>query len=244
MDLSIISKEGTHGGGFISGSWLKLFACTVMLVDHCATFLYPVCPWMKEVLFDLMGKPVTWGFIMNAIGRMAFPIFAFLVTEGFAHTHDRKKYAANLFAFALISEIPWNLVHGGSLLFPRQNVFFTLLLGYLGIWALEYWRDDFKRMAGCLVGLFLISIFLRADYGCFGYGFILLLHLLRRNRLLMAIIGSCVLPSRWIGGLAFIPICLYNGRRGFATGKVAKYAFYIFYPLHLLILWWIRCHVA
>ena len=86
----------------------------------------------------------------------------------------------------------------------------------------------------------MISIVLRADYGCFGFGFIMLIHLLKNRKVLMSIIGTCVLPSRWIGGTAFIPILLYNGKRGFAKGKFAKYAFYAFYPVHLLLLYLLR----
>lgn len=70
-----------------------------------------------------------------------------------------------------------------------------------------------------------------------GYGFILMLYVLRELRPVQAVVGACMLPSRWIAGLAFIPINLYNGRRGFIRGQVGKYLFYSFYPLHLLVIW-------
>ena len=209
-----------------------------MLLDHTAAFVPDEIPGINEILFTLGSKEVTLRYIMRAVGRMAFPIFAFLITEGFEHTRDRRKYGFNLLLFALISEIPFNLARSCEFFFYRQNVFFTLFLGYLALCCVEKYRGcRDKKALMALVSLFVVSIFLRADYGCFGFGFIILLYLLKSNKLLMSIVGACVLPSRWIGGLAFIPICMYNGKRGFATGLVGKYLFYIFYPAHLLLLY-------
>ena len=226
----------------MSGSILKLIACLAMLIDHMAAFLPGDFMDMKETLFTIGDKAITLRLIMHYIGRMAFPLFAFLITEGFTHTHDRKKYGINLFIFALISEIPWNLAHTGELFYGRQNVFFTLLLGYIGLCALDHYKNDYKKMTIALASLLGVSLLLRADYTCFGFGFIILLHLLKDRRM-MAIIGCCMLPSRWIGGLAFIPILMYNEERGFAKAKWTKYAFYIFYPLHLFVLYLVRTYI-
>jgi hypothetical protein len=226
----------------MSGSILKLIACLAMLIDHMAAFLPGDFMNMKETLFMIGNKAVSLRMIMHYIGRMAFPLFAFLITEGFTHTHDRKKYGINLLIFALISEIPWNLVHTGELFYSRQNVFFTLLIGYMGLCAIDLYKNDYKKSIITLACLLGVSLVLRADYTCFGFGFILLLYLLK-DRYLMAILGCCMLPSRWIGGLAFIPILMYNGQRGFAKAKWTKYAFYIFYPLHLLALYLIRTYL-
>ena len=212
-----------------------------MLIDHLAAFLPGDFMDMKETLFMIGNKAISLRMLMHYIGRTAFPLFAFLITEGFTHTHDRKKYGINLFIFALISEIPWNLAHTGDLFYARQNVFFTLLLGYLGLCALEYYKDDYKKKIITLACLLGVSLVLRADYTCFGFGFIILLYLLDRR--MMAILGCCMLPSRWIGGLAFVPILMYNGERGFAKAKWIKYAFYIFYPLHLLVLYLVRTFI-
>lgn len=224
----------------MSGSFLKLIACIVMLLDHVAAFMPGLFTDISEPLFSIAGKAITVRMLLHYIGRTAFPIFAFLITEGFIHTRNKKRYAMNLLLFALISEIPWNLVHCNEIFHPRQNVFFTLLLGYLGIYSIEYFKEDRRSTVAALLILFVTSFILRADYGCFGFGFIILLYLLRDRKLLMAIIGSCILPSRWIGGTAFIPILLYNGKRGFAKGKWIKYAFYIFYPLHLFLIYIFR----
>lgn len=222
----------------MSGSILKILACLAMLLDHTAACCTGEFPWIEDVLFSIGSKGITLQYLMRAIGRMAFPIFAFLIQEGFVHTRNREKYAVNLLVFALLSELPFNLAFGGTFLYPKQNVFFTLLLGYAGIYAYEKYREAKQgKYLFALPVLLVVSIFLRADYGCFGYGFILLLYILRANKVLMSVIGICVLPSKWIGGAAFLPICLYNGKRGFATGKVAKYAFYLFYPLHLFVIY-------
>ena len=226
----------------MSGSILKLIACLAMLIDHIAAFLPGDFMDMKETLFMIGNKAISLRMLMHYIGRIAFPLFAFLITEGFTYTHNRKKYGINLLIFALISEIPWNLAHTGDLFYARQNVFFTLLLGYLGLCALEYYKNDYKKAIITLACLLGVSLILRADYTCFGFGFIILLYLLKDRRM-MAILGCCMLPSRWIGGLAFIPILMYNGKRGFAKAKWTKYAFYIFYPLHLLVLYLVRTYI-
>ena len=91
------------------------------------------------------------------------------------------------------------------------------------------------KMSLSLLGLLAISLFLGADYGMVGVGFIICLYLLHSNQTYQAVVGSCFLSSTWRAGLAFIPIFFYNGKRGFIRGKW-KYAFYAFYPVHLLIL--------
>ena len=228
----------------ISGSWLKLIACVSMLIDHTASHVFQWMDWANVCLFQIGHHEITPYFIMRCIiGRWAFPLFAFLIVEGFLHTHDRRKYGMNLFGFALISEIPFNLVHVNKFFWPVQNVFFTLLLGYLGLCVIERYREDMKRLAMYLIPLFVLSIVLRCDYGCAGFGFILLIYLLRSNKVLMSIVGSGALPYTFITGMAFIPIWLYNGERGFVKGKVWKYAFYAFYPVHLLILYFIKLHI-
>ena len=77
-----------------------------------------------------------------------------------------------------------------------------------------------------------------------GFGFILLLYCFRNHKILQAVLGCCFLSSRWIGGLAFIPINLYNGKRGFIRGRFLKYAFYAAYPLHIFIIYLIKKHTV
>lgn len=221
----------------LSGSDLKMLAMVTMLIDHLAAFYWRHDSVMRGPLFMIGHYGFSGYAIMRSVGRIAFPIFCFLLVEGFLHTRSRRRYGLNMFLFALVSEVPWNLVHTGTLFCSKQNVFFTLLLGFLGMCAIERFRSDRLRMAVSLIGLFFVSLLLRADYGCMGYGFILLLYVLRRQRLFAAVIGSSLMPPFWKVLMAFIPIAMYNGKRGFIQGPVAKYAFYAFYPLHLFVIY-------
>ena len=97
--------------------WIAIFS---MAVDHTGALLFPEAMWMR------------------GIGRLAFPIFAFLLTEGFFHTADLYRYLARLGVFALLSEIPYDLALSGTWWNPqRQNVFFTLFISLLLLLALE-----------------------------------------------------------------------------------------------------------
>jgi hypothetical protein len=226
----------------LSGSWLKVLALLSMTCDHVAALVLRHAEDFA-VQLPLSGDDIhSLYFLLRSVGRLAFPLFAFLVVEGFLHTRSHKRYGRNLLLFAILSEIPWNLLHSGHLFFHSQNVFFTLFLGFLGMCAIYYLRDKRLLQAVALVLLLLVSVALRADYGCRGFGFIMLLYILRNNRLPQAIIGSCILPSTWVAGLAFIPLSMYNGKRGFIKGKVAKYLCYIYYPLHLFVIYLIVLH--
>jgi len=116
----------------LNGSWLKLIAIISMLIDHTAHMLAPTLPLLSKPIFSILGESITIYYIMRKVGRLAFPIFCFLISEGFYHTRNRIKYSLNLFIFALISELPYNLLRtcGKSVFHINgQNVFFTLLLG-------------------------------------------------------------------------------------------------------------------
>lgn len=240
MGTTVAPGTGTSPRGRrmgLDGSALKLLAVSAMLVDHFASIL------MEDTyitIFRFGERTVDLYEMMRIIGRISFPLFAFLLVEGFLHTRNVRRYAGDLLLFALLSEIPWNLAHSGRLIHGGQNVLFTLLFGLLGQWVIRDYQGDRRKKAALLAGLLILSIVFRADYGCNGFGFILMLYLLREQKLYRAVVGCCVLPARWIAGLAFIPISLYNGRRGFIRSKPLKYMFYLIYPVHLLALYWIR----
>ena len=223
----------------LSGSALKLIAMVSMVVDHSALFLLKNQLVLSQSLFSWHGREITWYYLMRCFGRLAFPIFAFLIVEGFIHTHDRLKYGRNLLIFALISEIPWALLHNGFHMFGH-NVIFTLLWGFLGLCAIDRFRDDWRRIGLILIAMLGVAFVFRADYGGPGFAFIILLYALRRHLALQALVGCCILPMKWVAGLAFIPIGMYNGERGFIRGQVGKYLFYIFYPAHLLLLYFLQ----
>lgn len=221
----------------LDGSSLKVLAAAAMLVDHIAAVLLRDT---RIIVFRLGTRYIDLYDLMRMFGRISFPLFAFLLVEGFVHTRSVKRYGGNLLLFALLSEIPWNLEHSGTLLYGSQNVMFTLLFGLLGLWVIRDYQGSREKKAAALVGLLALSVLFRADYGCAGFGFILMLYLLRDQKLLQAVVGCCFLPDRWVAGLAFVPISLYSTKRGFIRGKPLKYAFYLVYPLHLLALFWIK----
>lgn len=220
----------------LSGSALKLIAIITMLIDHTGVLILANYAPATRILFSFGGTDYSWYRIFRDIGRIAFPIFCFLLVEGFLHTHDRKKYGLNLLLFACISEIPWNFMHSGTFRAPKQNVYFTLFLGYLAFCALEYFWDNQKMQLICVLGLLAASIFFNADYGWRGFVFLLIMYWFRSEKTAQAVIGSCWLYYEWKACFAFLPINMYNGKRGFIKGNLWKYIFYWFYPIHITIL--------
>lgn len=220
----------------LSGSTLKIIAMLIMLIDHSGYALLNNYPPAKEILFTFNEKSYTMYQISRDIGRMAFPIFAFLLVEGFIHTRNRLKYGCSLFLFACISELPWNYEHTGTLYYDIQNVYFTLFLGYLAFCAIEYFWENQTMQLICLLALFAVAYYLKADYGWKGYIFLLIMYWFRNEGASQAIIGSCWLHYEWKACFAFPLINMYNGERGFIKGKASKYIFYAFYPVHIAIL--------
>lgn len=236
--------------GGLNSDILRMVAVLLMISDHVWATYMNLGDWMTY------------------IGRMAFPIFAFQIAEGFIHTSNLKKYTLRLLGFALISEIPFNLFYSSRWFNPyNQNVMFTLLLGLLAITVIDKTRKEktLKSIALCAVYLFLISIasvlgFI--DYGFLGVVTVVMFYLLRDFPFAwvaqlvamvlinivffegqvfpVEILGKTVeIPSQGFAVFALIPIWLYGGRRGKA-GKVVQYSFYAFYPVHMLVLYLIR----
>lgn len=253
----------------LSGCWLKVIAVITMLIDHTAATI------LEEMLMQLPE----WGPIDNAnwdqwytlylvlrgIGRMAFPIYCFLLVEGFTHTRSRARYALRLLVFALISEVPFDLALNGEFFtLNYNNVFFTLLIGLLTITAVDFireklaaeaeigrnttWKDVLRlvlTVAVLLLGGAMAEIVLRCDYGACGVLAIFALYVFRQRRmagfaLAVAILGVLSSTLEFAALLMLIPIYFYDGTRG----RQMKYFFYAFYPVHLLILALICCAVG
>ncbi len=220
----------------LSGSVLKVIAVTTMLIDHIGYMIGRD----SIALFTLFGRQVTLYALLRLIGRIAFPIFSFLLVEGYLHTRSKVRYGAGLLFFAILSEVPYDLFLSGVWFSTdSQNVFFTLFLGCVGMYAYEKLKDRWFLRVGAILVLLAASILLRADYRMSGFCFIMLLYALRDRELLRDAAGTVMLSSGWKAALAFIPLAFYNGKRGFIKGPV-KYAFYLFYPLHQLILYFIK----
>ncbi len=236
--------------GGISANTLKILAVIFMVLDHIWATLVSGNDWMTY------------------LGRLTFPIFAFLISEGFIHTSNVKKYILRLLGFALVSEIPFNLFYGGSWFYPyHQNVMFTLLLGLLAIVVVDKARKEKNAKAIIKAVLLLIPISLGAfigfpDYGFWGYLTVIMFYLFRGFRFawILQLAGMILLhfvlpegqnlivelfgktfefPLQSFAVLALIPIWLYNGKKG-KGGKILQYGFYAFYPVHMIILYLIR----
>ncbi len=228
----------------LNAFWLKVIAVSTMLVDHIGAVLFP-----GTMMF-------------RYIGRIAFPIFVFLLVEGFLHTTNVRKYAIRLLIFALISEVPFDLAfYDVPLEFTHQNVFFTLLLGLLMLQCIRMMREHvfspeiaIALEIVLLVAFALVAGLLRTDYSIGGVLIIYCFYRFRSYHLFKYVLLGLIfyLLFGWIELpclLAVIPLLLYNGERGFRRGngvysgqkrgpayQLVRYAFYVFYPVHLLTL--------
>lgn len=229
---------------------LKIIAMLTMLIDHTG---------------DAYFKQISW---MNLIGRIAFPIFAFQISEGYLHTKNLKKYFLRLFLFALISQIPFMLFASTYTSGFSLNIFCTLFVGLLAIFLydkishskLQLVKNEkinqlIHQAFGIIIAIFLgiLAELCHFDYGFFGIAIIFLFYVFRNDKPAMVIsfITACVLKygipvilygfSIWyilLGIFTMLPILfilLYNGKQG----KKVKYLLYTFYPVHLLVLYFI-----
>ena len=212
----------------LSGSTLKIIAVLSMIVDH----------WCY-----LFAEQGTEGYEIGRmwIGRVAFPIFCFLLVEGFQKTGNRKKYGQRLLMFAILSEIPFDLFRYGQVFSMEGcNIFVTLFLGFLLMAATEHvTRQEMSeiRKAFCRLLALLLAVgaayLIHSDYSFYGVISIYILYMFRyqkRQQLMMGALSFLYEPTALV---AFVPIAFYNGRRGLKI----KYFFYLFYPIHLLVLY-------
>lgn len=228
----------------LSSSALKLIAIAAMLSGHLTKcyfyhFTRTSATWPTATLFSIAGRTISFHQLLLMFGRFAFPIFAFQLVVGFEKTRDRKKYGIRLFILALISELPFNLMASHSLTYPTQNVIFTLFLGFLGLCALEYFKKQPFISLLSLIILLLVSRYLQADYRTSGFLFILLMYGLRNQKVIQSIVAPTLLPMKAMVFLSFMVIYMYNGERGFLKSKFWKYFFYAFYPLHMLVIYFL-----
>jgi hypothetical protein len=197
-----------------------------MLIDHMGAYLFPDQLWMRYV------------------GRLSFPIYAFLLVQGFLHTRDVKKYLGRLFGFALISEVPYDLARSDvPWQMGQQNVFFTLFLGLLAVCALCFLGSIPVKLLALAAICLLMHFLVKSDYGIAGIAMILCFYLFRDGRMAFEqCLSIGVINIGYYGGiqsaavLALLPIQMYNGKKG----PSAKYFFYAFYPVHLFLLYLIR----
>ena len=226
---------------------LHVMAMIFMLCDHLWGTIVPGNDWL------------------TCIGRIAFPIFAFMIVEGYFRTSNLKKYVSRLFIFAVISEIPFNLAMGSRLLYPvHQNVLWSFLISI----GLIHWNEKVKEKQvwkRILVGVlsvcigYIIGIITFVDFYHAGILTVLAFYFFRQRKwwsyvgqfaclyyINREILGGFMyeiplwgntfyLMRQGLALLALIPIWLYRGKQG-PYNKTIKYVYYWFYPVHLLIL--------
>ena len=213
---------------------LKCIAMAAMVLDHVGAAFLPDATWLR------------------CIGRLAFPIFAYFVAEGFAHTRNFRNYLLRMVLFALLAELPFDLLWSGTLWDPtQQNVLWTFVLALLCLWGIQWTaaKHPEKESVGIIAAIalgYIVGTLLQVDYRGYGVVLVLLFWLFRKEdqkelwQFFAMLLVNCLL----IGGiqcfamLALIPIWLYNGQAG-PQNRAIQYACYAFYPIHLLLLRWI-----
>ncbi len=201
----------------MTGFQLKLLAMLAMTADHIGAVFFPEISLLR------------W------IGRLAMPVLCFFIGEGLRHTRSPRRYLLRLTGFALLSELPFDLAFYGGIEWGHQNVYFTLALGLLALWAIQS-----RGMEGWLLALTaaLAAELLGCDYGMYGVLLILLLdrfHRARSEQLAAAALLNLAffgLQTQTLSLIALPLLWLYNGKRG----RDDRRLFYLYYPAHLCVL--------
>lgn len=222
----------------LSQEGLKLIACITMLIDHIGALFFP------SIL------------MLRVIGRLSFPIYCFLLAEGAAHTKHAGRYALRLFVCAVISEFPYDLAFNGELSLNSLTVMVSLLLGFGMLWAMGKTKSWWLK--GAIIGIaVVVARYLGVSYGWRGILVIAVFALTRGKPfawvfqvVTLAVLflgmpsaklnlGFARFPIQMLGIFALIPIGLYSGRK-ITSNKWVQWGFYLFYPLHLLALYFIK----
>ena len=210
-----------------------------MFVDHAGLALFPA-----------VGA-------FRCVGRVSFPVYCFLLTQGFLHTRDVRAYGRRLLLLAILSEIPFDLlIFGRVACGVEQNVLFSLLLGLMALLAADTLRGKPVQSALVSLTLCMAAMVARVSYGWLAIALCLCVYYAgeSRTRLALSMAGALLLytlslalsgvTSSWVlvslCALFSLPVLLtYNGRRG-ARNPVFTFLFYAAYPMHLLALIAIR----
>ena len=212
---------------------IKIIACITMLLDH-----------IKYAL------PFNRGILTEYFGRISFPLFAFLITEGYIHTKDLKKYCLRLFIFGIISQIPFMLFRSLVGEWKMLNIMFTMLLGLIAIFVYDKCEKKYISIP-IVILVAMIGEIINVDYGFYGVLTVFIMYGLRNKKILLPIAYGIFVTlyyysalREWIIKIPYIlyPICTwlssliiisYNGKQG----KKIKYFFYWFYPLHMIVIY-------
>ena len=225
-----------------SGAQLKYIAFLSMLADHVnKALIYPF----------LSGEGILQHIsdVFDILGRIAFPLFAFFLVEGFFKTGNRKKYLASLLIFGIISEIPFDMALSGVFFEPNSNnIMFTLALMLITIWTIDILKEKMQNMSKytwypvsfVIVGIMcIISMVTGLDYEYHAIMIGYLFYIFYNKRVFAIFLGYLAIFKEVWSLLGFSLILTYNGKRG----KQNKLFNYCFYPVHLLILGILRIYL-
>lgn len=229
----------------LTAAHLKWIALITMFIDHFAAVVIKKYAIVNGIdtytLLNPFAAGSTVGIIyslMRIIGRLAFPLYIFLLVEGFRHTRDIKKYIGRMAIFALVSEIPFDLAIFGTVFeTTHQNVFITMTLGLIMLYILDQIQlkvSRFKSILGFLTicVFFFLNEYLKADYAGYGILFIAIIYLFRNNPPVQALMIFIMGIGQYTAALSGPITYFYNGKKG---KQINKYFFYAFYPAHLLL---------
>lgn len=219
---------------------LKLIACVTMLIDHFGAAIVPVLP---------VPHVVELYYACRIIGRIAFPIYCFLLAEGMRHTRNPQKYILRLAIGILLAELPFDLLFEGGISWEYQSVMVTLTLGATMLLCMQKTEKKWLKLLLMLPFVLLAEV-AKCDYG--GWGIVLIAIFALTDRFVLQLVGvllvSVCMPSAGItvfgvfvsfelaAVAAMLPIGLYSGRK-LTYNRALQWGFYLFYPVHLLILW-------
>lgn len=207
----------------MSSFGIKIIAVIATLIDHIGFVFFPSVE------------------ILRIIGRIAMPLFAFQVALGFRHTKNRNKYILRMLVFAIISQLPFMLLMSIHSNIFKLNIGFTFLFALLILYSVEEIKPFWEKII-CLVPILFLAWWFNYDYYLYGVALIIIFYFTNTKKIFtfpLWVIASSVYSLykdnyRHIYSLfAFIPVLLYNGKKG----KNIKYFFYAFYPLHMLLLY-------
>ena len=238
----------------ITGTGLKLIAVITMFIDHIGAGLLEV--WLTNnasvISQELYDKVFLVDAVLRSIGRMAFPIYCYMLVEGFIHTRNLKKYAIRLLTIAVISEVPFDYLFRRSFFdLNYNNVLWTLLLGLGVLYAyslIDGLDINVYAIYACRILVMFagmgIAYFAHLDYKMAGVTCISVMYYLngptKKQRLvsfgmgvLMLTLMSSVLEV--FAFLMLIPVSCYYGKRG-ADSVALRRFFYLFYPAHIILL--------
>lgn len=237
--------SSTHAPFSINTFTLKMIALIAMTIDHIAAFLAVNVSDSGTYLNGMMD--LTTYTIFRGIGRLAYPIYCYLIVCGFLHTRNVKKYGLRLLIFAVISQVPYNLANFyDTFELHDLNIFFALLAGLVCIALIDSFKNhknEKLKFAPAIIIIILLCALYFSDntYAVLGIIMIITFYYCKnspRNQFTIITLATLTFSNllQLFGLVALLPINLHNHRKG----PSLKYFFYIYYPLHLLVIYLIR----